>query len=603
MSAPSPLTPLPVAVPLVGAALIACLRKWLSRAIVDSLGIFFATLTLAISLALLTHVISGPVVYWFGNWYPRGSIVLGISFIADPIGAGLVVIAAILTLLSLTFSWRLQESGSNHFQPLMLIFLAAMGGFSLTVDIFNLFVFFELMSTAAFALCGLKTAEPAPLQGAFNFAVTNTIAAFLILTGIGFLYSVTGALNMAQIGLELGKRHDPLVLFAFVLLTCGFFIKAAIVPFHLWLPDAHAVAPTSVCVLFSGLMVELGLFAVARLRFVVFGETFSNHESQLRTLLVGLGILTILVGGLMCYAEHHLKRLLAYSTICHSGIMLTAIGLGGPTAFAAMMVYLVAHAFIKAGLFLCCGIVLHRLRAIGERSVFARGMNLRWTAVLWFLGGLGLASAPPFLSMIGEGGIAKSAEEPGMAWVSWICLLGGVLTSAAVFRVGMHTFLGWGTEPITDEAAEVGELPETASEDQRIFWHQYTPAAIATAIPVVLALFPRWLSIVRDASATFTQQAAMLHLTYTGVAVHATLAVWTTRAAALHGGLAVILASALACTSVFRKRLARYVRLGAFLESGLTPLRVMQSGHPGDYVFWITVGLAIFGSAAIFILR
>ncbi len=257
---------------------MACLRKWLNRAMADSLGICFAALTLAISVSVLIRVIQTPSVYWFGNWYPRGSIVLGISFVADPISAGLATLASILTLLSLVFSWRLVESGSNYFKPLMLIFLAAMCGFSLTVDIFNLFVFFELMSTVAFSLCGLKIEEPAPLQGSFNFAVTNTIAAFFILTGIAFLYAVTGALNMAQIGLALGTRHDPLILFAFTLLICGFFIKAAVVPFHLWLPDAHAVAPTPVCVLFSGLMVQLGLFAVARLRFIIFAQTFSSHE-------------------------------------------------------------------------------------------------------------------------------------------------------------------------------------------------------------------------------------------------------------------------------------------------------------------------------------
>ncbi len=597
------LTPLPVAVPLAGAALIACLGKWLSRTVIDSLGILFAGLTLTISAVLLTHAVAGPWVYWFGNWYPRGSVALGVSFIADPISAGLAVIAASLTLLSLVFSWRLEESGSNHFQPLMLIFLAAMGGFSLTADIFNLFVFFELMSTAAFALCGLKTAEPAPLQGSFNFAVTNTIAAFLVLTGIGFLYAVTGALNMAQIGLQLGQRHDPLILFAFVLLVCGFFIKAAIVPFHLWLPDAHAVAPTPVCVLFSGLMVELGLFAVARLRFIVFGQTFSNHEPQLRAILVGLGVLTIVIGGLMCYAEHHLKRMLAFSTICHSGIMLTAIGLDTPVAFAAMMIYLVAHAFIKAGLFLTSGILLHRLRAIGERSLFARGRSMRWTALLWFFGALGLASAPPFLTIVGEGGISKAAEDVGMSWISLLCLLGGVLTSAAVLRVGMHTFLGWGTEPITDEAAEIGELPETAAEDQRVFWYQYVPAVVSLAVPIFLAFTPRWIPMVRDAAASFKQQAAIQRLTYTGSVVHVTLPAWTIESAALHGALAFILAMLLACTSVFRGRIARGFRIGAFLESGFSPLRAMQSGHPGDYVFWITVGLATCGSAALVILR
>ncbi len=606
MSAPFPLTPLPVAVPLLGAAMIACLRRWLSRAAADTLGILMAAITLAISSLLLAHVIHGPSVYWFGNWHPRGSIILGIGFVAEPISVGLSVLASALTLLSLVFSWRLVASGSNHFQPLMLIFLAAMCGFSLTVDIFNLFVFFELMSTAAFALCGLKIEEPAPLQGAFNFAVTNTIAAFLILTGIALLYAVTGALNMAQIGLEIGVRHDPLVLFAFTLLTCGFFVKAAIVPFHLWLPDAHAVAPTPVCVLFSSLMVELGLFAVARLRFTVFGQTFANHETSLQEIFLLLGVVTVLIGGLMCYAEHHLKRMLAFSTISHAGIMLIAIGLGGPLAFAAMLVYLLGHAFTKGGLFLTSGILLHRLRAIGERSLFTKGRALPWTATLWFLGAIGLAAAPPFLLMAGEAGISQASEAAACPWISWVCLTGGMLTSAAVLRVGMHTFFGWGTEPITDEAAEVGEPPETASEDQKIFWYQYAPAAICTGVPVLLlATSPAWLRTLCSAGATFARQQAMLDLVYAGtrLPVHSTEWFGAFRDSALRGTLALLLAALLACTSVFRSRLKRTLRIGAFLESGFRPLRILQSGHPGDYVLWLTIGLACIGTANLLLLR
>jgi multicomponent Na+:H+ antiporter subunit D len=581
----SALTPLPVAVPLVGAALMACLRKWLSRTVADSIGILIGALTLGVSCLLLAKVVHAPIVYWFGNWFPRGSVILGISFVADPISVGLAVLASTLTVLSLIFSWRLVDSGSNHFQPLMLIFLAAMCGFSLTVDIFNMFVFFELMSTAAFALCGLKTGEPAPLQGAFNFAVTNTIAAFLVLTGISLLYSITGALNMAQIGMAIGPRHDPLVLFAFTLLVCGFFIKAAIIPFHFWLPDAHAVAPTPVCVLFSGLMVELGLFAVARLRFMVFARTFSAHENLLRSILLVLAVLTILIGGLMCYAEHHLKRMLAFSTICHAGIMLVAIALGSPPAFAAMLVYLLGHALVKGGLFLTSGILLHRLRAIGERSLFAKGKSLRWTALLWFAGALGLAAAPPFLLMVGEAGVSKAAEEIGYSWISWIIMLGGILTSAAVLRVGMHIFFGWGTEPITDEAAEVGELPETANEDQRVFWYQFVPAAVCFAIPICLIAMPEWRPVLRHASTAFTQQSGMAQLIYKGH-VNSSDDV---------GGPDTLAGSAL--SSVFRSRLGRVLRLGAYMESGIRPMRVLQSGHPGDYVLWITIGLAIVGLA------
>lgn len=178
------------------------------------------------------------------------------------------------------------------------------------------------------------------------------------------------------------------------------------------------------------------------------------------------------------------------------------------------------------------------------------------------------------------------------------------ITAAAVLRVGMHTLPGWGAEPVTDEAAEVGELPETAEEDQRIFWYQFAPAVAALAVPIFLLCVPGWLATLRGASAHFSQQAAMLHWIYTGSQVHAqNIAPWEVGTAAIHGGVAFLLAVLLACTSVFRDRLARPLRIGAFLEAGFAPLRAMQSGHPGDYVFWITVGLAAWGSAVFILIR
>jgi multicomponent Na+:H+ antiporter subunit D len=605
MTPTSPLPPLPVALPLLGAALLAALRKWLNRAAADSIGIAAAATTFGVTVALLARATHGTTVYWFGNWYPRGSMVLGITFVVDPIGAGLACLAALLTLLALVFSWRFVDSGGNHFQSLMLVFLAAMCGFCLTGDLFNLFVFFELMSTAAFALCGLKIAEPAPLQGAFNFAITNTVAAFLVLTGIALLYAVTGALNMAQIGLSLGSRHDPLVLFAFTLLTCGFLIKGAIVPFHLWLPDAHAVAPTSVCVLFSGIMVELGLYAIVRIHSVIFAQALGVHSDRLRAILLVFGGVTVIVGGLMCYAEHHLKRLLAYSTVCHAGLMLTAFGILGPQAIAAMLTYLLAHAFIKSGLFFMTGILLHRLRSISEPVLFRRGRDLRWSAVLWFLGAAGLAAAPPFATMLGEAGAANAAELAGVPGVSFLFLFAGVMTGAAVLRVGMHIFLGWGDKPLTDRAADVGELPETTAEDQKVFWYHFTPAAICILGAAVITFLPGWLPFLRNGAASLSNQAAYLHTVYTGQRVALVQPSWrhAVPGAALRGFIGLLLAMALACGSVFRLKVRRSLRLGAFLEGGLSPLRAMQSGHPGDYVLWITIGLAVFGSAAMLCLR
>ncbi len=606
---PGNLAPLPVALPLLGAALIAVTRKWLSRTAADTIAVVFAGVTFAIAGRLLFHSAHATEVYWFGKWYPRGSMVLGITFVVDPISAGLATLASLLTVLALLFAWRFVDSGGNHLQPLMLLFLAAMCGFSLTGDLFNLFVFFELMSTAAFALCGLKIAEPAPLQGSFNFAVTNTIAAFLVLTGIALLYAVTGALNMAQIGLSLAHRHDPLVLFAFTLLTCGFFIKAAITPFHFWLPDAHAVAPTPVCVLFSGIMVELGLYAVLRLHAVLFAQALAPHTTQLRTILLLFGAVTTLIGGMMCYAEHHLKRLLAFSTITHAGMMLLAIAIGSPLAVAAMLTYLLAHALIKSTLFFTSGLILHRLRSISERALFRRGTAMPFTAALWFLGGAGLAAAPGFATMLAEAGVERAEELARVHGVALLFLIGGVLTGAAVFRVGMHTFLGWGSEPLTDEAGEVGELPETSEADHRLYWYQVLPPALLLAMAVALPFIPGWLPILANAAVTLTatplSQAAYLHTVYTSQTVILTQPTWREAlpGAALRGAAALVLAWLLACTSVFRLRIDRRLRIGARIEGELRLLRALQSGNPGDYVLYLTAGLAIFGSAAMLLLR
>lgn len=614
---PGMLAPLPVAVPLLGAALLAAIRSIASRRVVDVLAMCFAAVHVVICSFLLRAATQHTVVYWFGNWFPRGSMVLGIGFVVDPIAAALALLAGVLFLLAFLFSYRLVEAGAMHFQPLMLVFLAAMSGFVLTGDLFNLFVWFELMSTAAFALCGLKTAEPAPLQGSFNFAVTNTIAAFLGLTGIGMLYAVTGALNMAQIGLLLstsagGPRHDPLVLFAFTLLVCGFFIKGAIVPFHLWLPDAHAVAPTAVCVLFSGLMVELGLYAVARLHTVIFAQALGAHALALREILLTFATLTVALGGVMCYAEHHIKRLLAFSTICHAGLMLAALAVQGTIANAAFFTYVFGHAFIKAALFCIAGIMLHRLRSMSEQLLWQRRRVLKWTGVLWFLGGLGLAGVPPFGTWMGEAIADGAAKQAGAHGLTVLFIFGEAMTAAAVLRVGLHIFAGLGSAPLTDQAASIDELPETREENRTVQANHFLPPLVCLLLAGSLFVLPAFAPWMADASARFSNQPGYWHTLYTGLTVHtpATPLVGgklVSRedliSAGLHGLLATVLALALALTSVYRHRIPKRLRIGPYLETGLQPLRALQSGHPGDYVVWLTTGAACFGLLSMLFLR
>jgi multicomponent Na+:H+ antiporter subunit D len=267
---------LPVAMPLLVAAALAATASLNWCWMADAMTLATATAVTVLCTLLLVRSAHETIVYWFGSWQPRGGgVALGISFAIDPVGAGLAAFAGLLTSAALVFAWRAFEEVSHVFHALMLVFLAAMVGFSLSGDIFTMFVFFELMTVAAIALAGYQIDERPPLEGALNFAIINTVGGFLVVSGIGLLYGRTGALNLAQIGGALSKAQpDGLVIVAFSFLVTGFFVKAAVVPFHFWLADAYAVAPTPVCVLLSGVMSELGLYAVARLYWTVFSVPF-----------------------------------------------------------------------------------------------------------------------------------------------------------------------------------------------------------------------------------------------------------------------------------------------------------------------------------------
>jgi len=215
-------------VPLLVAALIAAFSWLLPRRVADVLA-FATAVAVAVTCGVLLSATShGPVVSWLGGWHPKGGLAIGISFTVDGLGAGAALVASVLVAAVLMFSPAyFQEDYEHRHTILLLVFLAAMTGFALTGDLFDMFVFFELMSVAAYALTGSKIREPGPLQGAINFGVINSLGSFLFLVGIALVYGRTGALNFAQIGNALsGHAADGLVVVAFAVIVCGLLVKA-----------------------------------------------------------------------------------------------------------------------------------------------------------------------------------------------------------------------------------------------------------------------------------------------------------------------------------------------------------------------------------------
>jgi multicomponent Na+:H+ antiporter subunit D len=598
-----PLAPLPVAVPLLVAAALAAFASFWPRWVVDAVAVCTAGFCTVTAIVLGIHAADGHVVYWFAGWHPRHGVAIGIDFAIDAFGAGLAAVVSFLVTAALTFSTQyFEEEAEQRFVIIMLVFLGAMVGFSLTGDLFDLFVFFELLSVAAYALTAYRIEQPGPLQGAFNFAVINSLGSFCLLLGIAMVYARTGALNLAQIGNALaGHGVDRLVAVAFALLVVGFFVKAGVVPFHFWLADAYAVVPTPVGVLFAGIMSELGLYAVVRLYWTAFEGSVGAHGASLRPVLMGMGVITALVGAVMTFAQQHIKRLLAFSTITHIGLYLIGIGLLDHVALAGVAVYVVAHGLVKGALFLCAAILIYRLASIDEEHLRGRGRVLPVTGVVFAIGGLALAELPPFGPFLGKTLIEDAGARAGYHFLPWIFGICAAVTGGAVLRAAGRVFLGWGprerdrfaSERIGEAEMETGEGHERHRTTRVIF---LIPTVALMAGGLALGMVPGLSGHVEQGAHEFQDRRSYQAAVLRGEAEpERPVDVEPPSALGAFYGLASGAAAvALALVALFRRRLvpastrrAVAARFGPVIRR----LRLLHSGHVGDYAAWFAVGL------------
>jgi multicomponent Na+:H+ antiporter subunit D len=468
----SAVIPASVAVPLGGAALLAGFSRFLPRLARDLIAIAVALATTALTLILTAASAGHPMIYWFSGWRPSAGMVIGIDYAVGPLGAGMASLAGVLAS-----------------DALVLIFLAASVDFCLTGDLFNLFVAFELVAVTAFALTAYNTGHPAPLQGAINFAVTNSLGGMAVLMGVGLLYARTGSLNLAQIGHALaGRPADALIVVAFALLAGGFLVKAAVVPFHFWLPDAYGSAPIPVCVLFAGVMSELGLFAVIRVWVTVFSGLAGGTGPRMRAVLVGLGILTAVVGAVMALAQVHLKRMLAFLTMSHLGIYLIGAGLLTPLGLAGAALLVIGDGLAKSALFLGVGVLQHQRASVSEARLRGAGRGLAVTGITIVLGALFLADLPPYVSAAGHGLLVEAAERAGLPWLELVIAFSVVAASGAVLRAAGRIWLGWGEGEAPGPDAGTADDPGEEESEERPGQRRRAPLTMVLPPLALLAI-------------------------------------------------------------------------------------------------------------------
>lgn len=361
---------------------------------------------LTYKLMFKVYSVGKPIVYTFSGWPPP----VGIVYEVDRFNALLGVVVSTIMFLVAIYSVKYLEhdDGVQWYYTLFLGLEAGMLGCLYTGDFFNLFVMIEVTSVSAYALVAFRRYDKIAIEAAMKYAIFGALATTMYFTAIIFAYGSLGTLNMADMALKLlgvkvpvtgmpfGIFHYGIALFI-VFALWSFTFKAALFPNHFWLPDAHAAAPSSVSALLSGLVVKVGIYAIARFLYTIFmgSEAIAYIREYALTILLILGIVSAFLGGALMLIQKDIKRLIAYSTILNIGYIAMGFGLGSALGALAATYHIVNHAVAKALLFLAVGAYIH---AVGTREVeklSGIGRTMPITTLAFTIGAFSLAGIPP----------------------------------------------------------------------------------------------------------------------------------------------------------------------------------------------------------------
>ncbi len=423
------LLPALVALPLGAAFLLPLLPRRFPAA-ADALGNAAMAALLGMSVACLGR----EGIYSMGAWPTP----LGVDLRLDALAALMLVLVNGIGLAATLFSVPYMDrySSKHRYYALFLLMVAGMNGLVLSGDLFNLFVFMEIAAIASYALVafGGKHEE---VEASFKYTILGSVASTLVLVGVAMVYGVTGTLNMAHVAARLAEAGTgPPVLFALGLLVAGFGLKAALVPFHAWLPDAHPSAPAPISAMLSGVVIKtLGVYALARVVFNVFGA-----GPEILLCLRVLGVLSMVVGVLLAIGQWDMKRLLAYHSVSQIGYVVLGLGLGTPLGIAGGLFHLVNHSLFKSLLFLNSGAVVY---ATGTRDLKQLG-GLRGpmpvTTATSVVASLSIAGIPPWNGFWSKLMIVLACVQAGHVALAVWAVVVSLVTLASFLKVERYGF-------------------------------------------------------------------------------------------------------------------------------------------------------------------
>jgi multicomponent Na+:H+ antiporter subunit D len=421
------------------------------------LSLLSAWLSFAAAIGLVISVMStGAITYHLGGWPPPW----GIEYRIDTLASYVLLIVTAMAALVMVFAresiaFEIPEQRIARFYASLMLAFAGLVGIVATADAFNVFVFLEISSLASYAIISMGRDRRA-LNAAFQYLVMGTIGATFILIGIGFLYMMTGTLNMLDLAERLpGVADTRTVRAGFAFLTVGIGLKLAMFPLHLWLPNAYAYAPSAVTAFLAATATKVAVYVMLRFMLGVFGADFSLGAMPLDPILMGLGLLGVLSASLVAVFQYDVKRMLAYSSVAQIGYMLLGIGLASTTGVGAAILHIFNHALMKGALFLALGAVAYRIGAVTLRDFAGLGRRMPWTMAAIALGGLSLIGVPPTAGFVSKWYLVLGTLEQGLWPIAVLILAGSLLALVYIWRLVEVAYFS----SVEAGVAEVREAP------------------------------------------------------------------------------------------------------------------------------------------------
>jgi multicomponent Na+:H+ antiporter subunit D len=433
----------PVVVPLLTAALLFMLQR--QRELQRGLSTASAALLMTLSVVLIVQVgQQGILVAQFGTWPAP----FGISFVADHLAAIMVVITGIMAVATAVYALRDIDAAREGlgYHPLFHVLLAGINGAFLTGDLFNMYVWFEVLLIASFVLLTLGNRRE-QLEGGIKYVAVNLVSSMVFLAAVGLVYGLTGTLNMADLVLALPHAPTGLVTVVAMLFMVAFGIKAALFPLFFWLPASYHTPPLAIAAIFAGMLTKVGVYALIR----VFTLLFVGDVEYTHTILLWIAGFTMVTGVLGAAAQSDVRKILSFHIISQIGYMIMGLALYTPLALVGAVFYLVHHIIVKANLFFVAGIAR---RYAGSFELDRLGGLYRAApllSVLFLVPAFSLAGFPPLSGFWAKLVVVLAGAEVGAWPIVGVALVVGLLTIYSMTKIWQGAF--WKALPAGQELA------------------------------------------------------------------------------------------------------------------------------------------------------